>query len=247
VRLTVIGCAGGYPAPGVPTSGYLIDHGQTRIWCDLGPGTLTAFPGDLDSIDAVVVSHEHVDHCLDLLALFHALAYPLRPRGGVPVYGPRSALDKIAGFVAPSQTSLLDRTFDLVPIEDGSTVEVGPVRLAFAEATHPVPTVAMRFEAEGRSLAYTGDTGPEGEWTRLVDGADLFLCEATFVGTREQFPYPYHLNAGEAGSIGAAHGVGEMVVTHIPAHWDIERSRTEAEATFGRPIAMASPGASFEV
>jgi ribonuclease BN (tRNA processing enzyme) len=247
MRLTVLGSAGGYPVPGVAASGYLVDHGETRIWCDIGPGTLMGFPERLDTIDAVVISHEHPDHCLDLLALFHALAYPIQPRAGIPVYATAETIAKMIAFVSPDQTSLIERTFRFVPVAGGSVAEVGPVRIGFSETSHPVHTVAMRFEVDGRSLAYTGDTGPAGNWHRLVEGVDLFLCEATFVGTREQYPYPYHLNAGEAGQIANAAGVDRLVLTHVPVHFDRTRSRAEAEAGFGSEVLLAAPGAAFDL
>ncbi len=247
MRLTVLGSAGGYPVPGVAASGYLIDHDSTRIWCDIGPGTLMGFPDSLDSIDAVVISHEHPDHCLDLLALFHALAYPIAPRFGVPVYATEETIAKMIAFVSPNQTALIERTFRFVPIAGGSVAEAGPIGMTFAETSHPVHTVAMRFEVGDRSLAYTGDTGPAGNWHRLVDGANLFLCEATFVGSREDYPYPYHLNAGEAGQIADAAGVDRLVLTHIPVHFDHTRSASEAEATFGSSVAVAEPGATFDL
>ncbi len=248
MRLTVIGSAGGYPAPGVATSGYLIDHGETRIWCDIGPGTVVGFPDRLDTVDAVVVSHEHPDHCLDLIALFHALAYRLGPPPGpLAVYAPRPAIDKVRAFVTPDQTELIDRTFSFHPIEVDSIVEVGSIRATFAETTHPVQTVAMRFTADGHSIAYTGDTGPAGDWTRVAVDADLLLCEATFVGTRDDYPYPYHLNAFEAGRIAAASGVDRLVLTHIPMHWDPARSLIEAGTHFDGDLRLAEPGASCSI
>jgi ribonuclease BN (tRNA processing enzyme) len=247
VQLTVLGSAGGYPMPGVPASGYVIEHGGARVWCDVGPGTLMGFPHELHTIDAVVISHEHADHCLDLIALFHALAYPLAPVRGLRVFAPLETIDKVVAFVSPNQTDLLTRTFDFHEIGEGSMAEVGGIRITFAETTHPVHTVASRFEADGRVLAYTGDTGPEGRWHRVADGADVFLCEATFVGTRTEHPYPYHLNAGEAGAVARGRGVGRLVVTHVPVHWDRERSRAEAAETFGAPVTIARPGLTVEV
>jgi ribonuclease BN (tRNA processing enzyme) len=233
--------------PGVPASGYLLEHSGTRLWCDIGPGTLMRFPHDLDTIDAVIISHEHPDHCLDLIALFHALAYPLAPIRGVEVYATRQTIDKVIAFVSPDQTDLIRRTFEFRDVADGSVAEVGPIRMTFAETTHPVHTVASRFEADGRVVAFTGDTGPAGSWHRVADAADLFLCEATFVGTRAEHPYPYHLNAAEAGTIAAAVGAEQLVITHIPVHWDPERSRSEAAQTFGRSVTAARPGLAIEL
>jgi ribonuclease BN (tRNA processing enzyme) len=78
---------------------------------------------------------------------------------------------------------------------------------------------------------------------RLAKDVDLFLCEATYQGKSGIHPYPYHLTAGEAGSIARQAGARRLMLTHIPPSLDPARSVIEAEATFDRPVALAVPGA----
>ena len=75
MRVDVMGSSGTYPVRGRPTAGFLITQGSTRVWCDAGPGTFTAMPVDSDLVDAVVVSHQHPDHCAELLIAFHGWNY----------------------------------------------------------------------------------------------------------------------------------------------------------------------------
>lgn len=241
MRLTVLGASGTYPARSRPGSGFLIEHGETRVWCDAGPGTLVALPVELAVVDAILVSHRHPDHCLDAIIASHALAYGARPRFGVPLLGPESALQALRDFVDGGR---MDDVFEMKALVDGDRLEIGSLGLEVAETDHSVPTLASRWETEHRSLCYSADTGPEGEWMRLAGGVDLFVCEATYQGEPGQVEYPHHLTAGEAGRIAREAGARRLMLTHIPPHLDPARSVMEAEATFGRPVGLAVPGAS---
>lgn len=241
MRLSILGSSGTYPVPGRPGSGYLIDHDGTRVWCDAGPGTLVSLPVDVTDVDAVFVSHRHPDHCLDVIVASHVLAFGPRPRFGVPLYGPESALDALVGFVDGGRVK---EAYDLRPLDHGDRVEIGSLSLEVAISDHSVPTFASRWETEHRSLCYSADTGPAGDWMRLATDADLFLCEATYQGEPGKEEYPHHLTAQEAGSIARSAGAQSLMLTHIPPHRDPARSVMEAEETFGRPVGLAVPGAS---
>lgn len=241
MRLTVLGSSGTYPVAGRPGSGYLIDHQNTRVWCDAGPGTLMALPVDVADIDAIFVSHRHPDHCLDVIIASHVFAFGPRPRFGIPLYGPASALEALVGFVDGGR---IDEVYDLRPLEGGDRLEIGSLELEVATSDHSVPTFASRWRSEHRSLCYSADTGPAGEWMRLAEGSDLFVCEATYQGVPGLAEYPHHLTATEAGAIARTAGAKRLMLTHIPPHLDPARSVIEAEKTFDRPVGLAVPGAS---
>ncbi|MGH8874971.1 MAG: MBL fold metallo-hydrolase, partial [Acidimicrobiia bacterium] len=65
MRLTFLCSNGNYTTPGRPASGYLVEHGDTRVWLDTGPGTFAALQQVTDpwELAAVLVSHQHADHC----------------------------------------------------------------------------------------------------------------------------------------------------------------------------------------
>lgn len=247
MKVHVIGSSGTFPAPGRPCSGYLIEHRGTRVWCDAGPGTFVGLPVDPDLVDAVVVSHQHADHCSDLLTAFHAWTYRPGPRSGVPVYAPQSVWDRISAFVDQGQESVFDRTFDFTSVGDGDTAEIGDLRVTFAEMYHSVPCVGSRWEADGKVFFFTGDTGPEGAWRETARGADLMLAEASYQESNKNPEYPMHMSAAEAASIAREVGVERLALTHIPPYMDPALSVHEAEQVFGRPVALAVPGGSFDV
>ena len=232
--------------PGRPASGYVIEQSGTRVWCDAGPGTFVNLPVDSYMIDAVVVSHQHPDHCSDLLTAFHAWTYCPEPRVAIPLYAPQAVWDQVSGFLDGGQGSRLRETFDFRPVWTGDEVEIGELSVSFTEMDHSVPTVGSRWEAEGRALFFTGDTGPHGNWRGLAAGVDLMLSESAYQ-ERGEDDYPHHLTSAEAGRIAREVAARRLVLTHIPPYLDVSRSISEAETAFDRPVSVAVPGASFDV
>lgn len=246
MRLRVVGSSGTYPVAGRPASGYLIEVGG-RVWCEAGPGTFTALPVDSYLIDAVVISHPHADHCSDLMTAFHAWTYCPEPRRGIPLYAPQAVWDRLSAFLEKGQNSALEQLFDFRPVSEGSQVSIGDATVSFVEMDHSVSTVGSRWEMNNRTLFYTGDTGPAGNWHDMAQGVDVMLCEASYQGKSEDKTYPHHLTAGEAGEIARRMGVSQLVLTHLPPFLDPARSIHEAEATFDRPVMLAVPGASIDI
>jgi ribonuclease BN (tRNA processing enzyme) len=244
VRLRVLGSNGTYPTPGRPASGFLVRGGGASLWLDAGPGTFTALQhsGDPRDVDALVLTHVHGDHCLDLFPLFNMLRFDEPSRRGIPVYLPAGAADRLAAFAGAGPDHVFFDVFDFHTVGSGDTARVGPFLLTFGETAHPVPTLAVRVEAGGRALAYSGDTGPGGDLADLAAGAAALLCEATYQGARSPDGYPYHLHAVEAGEIAARAGVARLIVTHVAPTLDPEISVAEAAEVFDGPVMWAAPG-----
>lgn len=242
MRVHVVGSSGTYPAHGKPASGYVIEQDGIRVWCDAGFGTFMSLPMDPDLIDAVVVSHQHPDHCADLMAAYHAWTFRPNPRDPVPLYAPQSVWEKLGGFLEHAPVS-----FDFHPVWTGDQVDIGDIGVAFVEMDHSVPTVGSRWEANGRALFYTGDTGPAGDWRGLAEGVDHMISEASYQDATDDPNYPHHLTASAAGAIAREVGAGALTLTHIPPYLDPTISVAEAEATFDRPVRLAVPGTNFDV
>jgi ribonuclease BN (tRNA processing enzyme) len=244
MKLTVLGSSGGCPGKGNAASGYLIEYGSTTVWCDAGSGTFMALMDRVDpaAIDAVVISHAHTDHCADLIAFFGYMAYGPSGEIPVPVYLPPDTIEPLAAFVRADGDHVFHMTFDFNIVNDGDTAEVGDIELRFADTNHPVPTVSVRFEAGGRSLAYSADTGPGGGYPALCVGADVMLCEATLQGERTPLTYEYHLTAAEAGALAHRADVGRLILTHVSPTLRPEESLSEAAITYGTEPELAAPG-----
>lgn len=249
MRVTVVGSSGSFPGPGNPASCYLLEAGATRVALDLGNGALGALAAhiDLDDLDAVLLSHLHADHCLDLCGYYVYRRYhPDGPRPRLPIWGPPGTADRIArAYDLPAAPGMREE-FDFHDWHDGTTYDVGELRVTVRQVVHPVACFAMRIEHEGRVLAYSGDTGACDELVQLAKGANLLLAEASFHAGRDDVP-DLHLNGVEAGEHAARADVERLVLTHLPPWNDPARAVEEARTAWSGPLAVAMPGDVYEV
>jgi ribonuclease BN (tRNA processing enzyme) len=248
VRLTVVGCSGSVPGPDSAASSYLVEQDGFRLLLDLGSGAFGALQRHLDpaEVDAVVLSHLHPDHCFDLAPMIvhrrHGVPAPL-PR--IPVLGPAGTHDRMAMAYDPDSRDGLRDVFDFAAVTRAER-ELGPFRLRFERVNHPVPTHAVRVTAAGRSLAYSGDTGPSEGLVAVAEGADLLLCEASFAAGAAN-PPNLHLTGTQAGEHAAKAGAGRLLVTHVPPWIDAARARDDAAAAFAGPTELATAGSRYEL
>jgi ribonuclease BN (tRNA processing enzyme) len=240
LTLTVLGCSGTYPGDGGACSGYLVRSPGASLVVDLGAGTLANLQHHLaiGAIDAVVLSHVHPDHWLDLPVLRNAMRYVLGV-GGLPVYGTAETWLMAEVIIGELPPTLLWHTID-----ESSVVEVGDQVVRFSRTDHPVETLAVRVDAGGRSLLYSADTGAA--WDPGTTGADvdLMVCEASLEPEHEG--HVQHLSARQAGKLARSLGAGRLVVTHVVPGVDPEAQLEMAEQAFGGPVELAAANRSFD-
>ena len=240
LTLTVLGCSGTYPGDGGACSGYLVRSPGASLVVDLGAGTLANLQHHLaiGAIDAVVLSHVHPDHWLDLPVLRNAMRYVLGV-GGLPVYGTAETWLMAEVIIGELPPTLLWHTID-----ESSVVEVGDQVVRFSRTDHPVETLAVRVDAGGRSLLYSADTGAA--WDPGTTGADvdLMVCEASL--ELEHEGHVQHLSARQAGKLARSLGAGRLVVTHVVPGVDPEAQLEMAEQAFGGPVELAAANRSFD-
>jgi ribonuclease BN (tRNA processing enzyme) len=252
MRLTVVGCSGSFPGPDSAASCYLLeaeDGDRTwRIVIDLGSGSLGPLQRviDLHSIDAVVISHLHPDHFMDLCGLYVARRY--HPAGAcagpLPVYGPEHTAERVLQAYGPDAAAELPKVYDVRTTTDGGQFSIGPVTVTTRLVDHPVTAYGMRFEHEGRVIAYSGDTDSCPALLDLAQGADLLLAEASFQEGRDE-TRGVHLTGRRAGEAAREAGVRRLVLTHIPVWTGQDVVLAEAEAVYPGPVEAALAGASY--
>ena len=243
MRLTVIGCSGSFPGPDSCSSCYLLEAEGFRLVIDMGNGALGVLQryAELFGIDAVCVSHLHADHCVDVGSYWIARQFaPEGPKPPIPVYGPAGTVARIRpllGAGAPQPDYL---PFEFRELAVGE-LEIGPFRVTTAHMNHPVETFGFRVEHDGWRLAYSADTGESGQLVRLAEGADLLLCEASYLEGPGHAPN-LHLTARQAGEHAARAGVGRLVLTHLVPWNDRDRSLSEAAQAYHGPLSLATSG-----
>lgn len=250
MRLTVVGCSGSFPGPDSPGSCYLVEADGFRVLLDLGSGALGALQRhvDLADIDAVLVSHLHPDHCIDLLGLYVARTYdPRRTFGRLPVHVPSGGGEHLARAYGRAEQPGLSAAFDFVEWTAG-THRLGPLAVTVARMAHPVETWGMRVEHAGTVLAYSADTGPCAALVELARDADVALFESSFEPGRDSHaPADLHLTAAEAAEAAARAGAKRLLLTHLPPWNDPEVSRRDAQRAFSGAVELVASGSSYDL
>jgi ribonuclease BN (tRNA processing enzyme) len=264
VRLTVLGCSGSVPGPDSPSSSYLVQHDGFSLVLDMGSGAFGALQRHIapQDVDAIVLSHLHPDHCIDIAAYEVALLHgpPHRRSAPLPIFAPEGARDRLAAGaradtrMAPNPREMSVFSFETIgassPSELGANPpdrDVGPFRLTFARVAHPVPTFAVRVAVPaGPSLVYSGDTGQSDALVALAAGTDLLLCESAFV-TGGPVVAGMHLTGRQAGEHAARAEARQLVITHVPPWYSVPGAVAEASQTFSGPIKGAVGGAVYQL
>ncbi|WP_435199432.1 MBL fold metallo-hydrolase [Janibacter sp. GS2] len=255
MKLTVVGCSGSFAGPESPASCYLVraEHeGRTwRLVLDLGNGALGALQrhADLADLDGVVISHLHPDHCIDLTGMYVQRTFdPRRPRPGrLPVYGPAGTADRIAAAYEGLDDGGMTGVLDFRRLSAGVPVHIGPFTVRPVRVNHPVEAYGFRVEAEGRVLAYSGDTDSCDALSPLFADADLVLADSAFVEGRDD-ARGIHLTGRRAAEAAvAAGGVGRLMLTHIPAWNDPAVCRADAAAVWPGEVELAQPDETYQV
>ncbi|HEX6151754.1 MBL fold metallo-hydrolase [Nocardioides sp.] len=246
MRLTILGGDGGWPRPGGACSGYLVEHEGYSVLLDPGPGTFPRLTTLLPAaaLDAVLVSHGHPDHVLDLNPLLRARAFADPGPPPLPVHAPEAAL---APVLALDRAGVLDQAVYVRELLPGREVTLGPVTVRAAELPHTWLNLGLRISAAGATLVYTGDSGPSPALHELARNADVLLAEASHVDEVPPAMAGLLSTAGQRGDDAREAGVGRLVLTHLLPGEDASEARDRAAARFAGPVDVARPGLVVEV
>jgi ribonuclease BN (tRNA processing enzyme) len=249
VRLTVVGCGTASIRPASAASGYLLEVGDTRLLLDCGPGVVAGLARltDPTRLAAVLISHLHFDHFLDIVALRYLLpwagAAPPRPVVFLPPGG-RQQLASLE-IALSERPGFFDAALDIREFDPDVPILLPGVELALTAAQHYVPAWSVVATADGQRLVYLGDTGPGEALVERARDADLVIVEATLRSAAEDDEVRGHLTLDEAIDIVGRSGARCGLIAHY-----LSDRRTEIEARVASaqaPLVVGSPGLVVDV
>jgi ribonuclease BN (tRNA processing enzyme) len=262
VRITVLGKSPSWQDAGGACSGYLVEENGASMLLDCGNGVFSKLRRyrDYVALDAVVVSHMHADHFLDLVPFSYALTYaprqqpvpvdrwpgtdsPARPILYVPLGG-REVLRRVVG--AWGNEDLVEKAFDMREYDGTESLEVGDMRVRFHAVPHFLTTHAVEISNGGARFTFGADSRPCDELPLFATGTDLLMLEATLPRPERAGPRG-HLTPAEAGEHARRASARRLVITHISDELDELWARNEAEKTFGGPVDVAREGAVYKL
>jgi len=261
MTLTVLGASASCPDAGDACSGYLVRQGETALLLDCGSGTIGTLRKEIGfgQIAAILISHFHPDHFLDLIPMRYGLRYEVRGDGDTSPVRPRllvppGGIAYLAGLgVALRQNArFFADAFRLEEYDPAAALplDIEGITVAFQRTTHDEPTWAMALTGrDGARLVYTADTKPSPEVERFAAGADLLLCEATYpagAGSRTDGS-GHHLSSLQAGELARRAGVRALMLTHFWPGIPREHFLDDAERAFEAPAILARPGLTVPV
>ncbi len=241
LTVTVCGSAGTHVGSGRACSSYLVTAGGHRLLLDIGNGSLanTQRVCDVAALDAVLVSHQHPDHFVDVYSLYYALRFHPEGQKTVAAYGPDGTAEFISQLLATDTTERLREVVRFEVVASGETVGIGPMQVTFYGANHPVPTLAARVETDDAVVAYSADSAPSDEIVACARDADLFICDATWLERMRPLPHDIHMTGAEAGRAAAAAGAKRLLITHVLPSLDPVEVAAEAAREYPGEVLIA--------
>jgi ribonuclease BN (tRNA processing enzyme) len=254
MRLRVLGRSPASPNAGEACAGYLVEGGGGRVLLDIGPGVVAQLlrHHHPDELDAVVVSHMHADHMLDLVTLRYVYPWRARPKDQrLRVIMPPGSADQLLDLAkGVGNARHFEDTFRVSEHDGRTPVRLGGLDLTPIETVHYIPCWGFRLEADGRRLGYTADSGPTDSVAAIGEATDLFLSEATLRSLDEDAQPPErrgHLTPAEAGAYARTAGAKRLLLTHLPVNGDGSWATSAAAESFGGEVEVASPQHAYEI
>ena len=245
-EFVVLGAAGTFPTSDGAATGFLLRNGESSIWLDAGTGTFANLQKHIDyfDVDALILSHLHLDHILDIYPLYYGLRYSVRSTKEptrMKVYAPKGSERFLTRLLWKGDGDEPQDFCDFLSFEtikSGDEISIGGFDFKFQESRHPTETLAMRIENSGRSLTYTSDTAPTSALSELAKGSNVLIAEASLQAPNADLE-EVHMTAEEAGRLAAEAEVERLVLTHVSPGLDPAVSVEQAAQRFKGEIILA--------
>ncbi len=265
LELIVLGAAPAYTdRRGSAASAYLLQAGGESLLLDLGQGAFSNLAATVEpsSLAAVLVSHLHPDHFIDLVPLRHYLKWEFKPSRRLRVAAPAGLggrLDIING-----EPGFAAEALDIDALTEG-VQRIGSFEVEVRQVAHTDESYAFRAAVAGSGVAgsgvagsgaaaggapaglvYSGDCARADDLAPLIRPGDTLLSEATF-GAGPVAPGAQHITSGDVARVAARCGAARILLTHILATHSRNGTISAAQAAFAGPIQLVTEGDRFEV
>lgn len=252
MRLTVLGSGTCVPTGGRVSSGYWVDTGERHVRLDCGAGTVHAmgrYGLPWEQLTHQFVSHFHLDHVGELPALLFAFKYGRTGERAEPLtlVGPKGLEFLLQGLIGLYRMQLLDQEFpvEIEELEPDDSLDLGGgATLRVAKTPHTAESLAVRIDAGGRAIGYTGDTSPSDDLVALFRDADVLVAECSFVDDTKGTA---HLKADDVADLAERAGVRSLVATHFYFDPEAERLADRLAKRYSGEITIAHDGLTLEL
>lgn len=264
MKLTIIGCSGSMSGKESPASAYLLqakgdDDGIERTYSlilDFGPGAMGHLLryADPAMIDAMIFSHLHADHCVDIVGMqVFRRWYPEGALPQIPVFSPGDGAARTRGIADDPVDENYIGEFDFHQVNAGSTLTIGPFHVEFFHAWHTIPALAVRISGPSESdpcksvtFTYTGDTDYIASVVQAAQKVDLLLSEAAFEEGRDTVE-GVHMTGLRAGTLAADAGAKKLLLTHLQPWTSVHKTVADAQKVFKGSVHAVTAGETFEI
>ena len=221
MKLVVAGCSPAWPNPGGAQSGYLLESDGRRILLDCGPGVLARLRErePWPELDAIAITHWHLDHWGDVVPwVWGRMFGPGEATKTPELWIPPGGIEMLQGIGARlGWPEMFYGTFDLHEYVDGEPFETAGFSVTPERVLHyELLAFGFRASANGRVLAYSGDSGPSDALPRLAEDADLFICEATLLQRRVERALGGTVGEQQPLRVGFLEGLDRLIGGEMP-------------------------------
>jgi ribonuclease BN (tRNA processing enzyme) len=247
--LHVVGSSSAVPRPNRANSAYVIRSAGVTLGLELGSGALSKLfmVVDLRRLDALLISHMHADHFLDIVPLRYALKYQVTRRSPLPIFLPPGGRRALSSVVSPfaAGASFFRGVIELHEYNPAKMLDLASARVTFAKTRHYIDAYAMRIALRDGTIAFSSDTAPCRQVTDLAREADIFLCECGLGAKGTETGRRGHSNATESATMAQQAGVKHLVLTHYSQSERAQALHKCARQAFTGRISVADDGALY--
>ncbi|MCA1816727.1 MAG: ribonuclease Z [Acidobacteria bacterium] len=255
MRLVVLGSGTSVPHPRRASASHWLEARGGTLLLDCGAAAVhrMAQEGcDWASLDAVWISHFHLDHVGGLPAFLFGTRHAPQTRGRrkpLTIYGAGGLEKLLRAFDAANDYKLFEQPFPL-RVQEISPLESFEPLAGLRARTLPTPhkpeSLALRLdEAEtGASFVYTSDTGYADALVEFSRGTSLLLAECSFPFDK---PVETHLELADAMRLARLASPRRVVLSHLYPEWDDHELEAEAKKLWDGETLEARDGLRLEI